>query len=200
MKVKISKFQNTGITEADFHFSLEHKLSSIKEQINLESDSFCSYELDRGKSSKDKLVFRNVNHLKMLHKYLISSYFYVALIAFPVLVVLHESSKDVDSDGNLTSNFIYILISLAFLFGTFKGLKVPYRIVIDHLTISEQNLFTRKVDVFFPKRILTTNVNEIDFVVISSEEQSLFIMENEQFEVIEFLKNYLKKFRFESHL
>lgn len=200
MIVKISIFHNIGITEGGYRYSLEHRLNSIKKGKTLDSDELGNYKLDKTKSSKNKLVFKNVNHLKMLHKYLKSSYFYVALIAFPILIIFHENSKGIDSDGNVTSNFMFIIISLGILFLVFKGLKVPYKIVIDHLTIYEQNLFTRKINVLFSERILTTNVNERDFVNISSEEQSLFIMENEQFEVIELLKNHFRKFSFENHL
>jgi len=191
-------------------------IADIVLELYKQEESYLPYILNKTKSKNGKLVFDNVNHKKMLHKYLVFEHLYIVLILALIGIGHLLVSLITGSQSAMSSYLMSSLFSVGGFYLIFKLLsksEVPYRLVIDGLTIYELNHIGKRIRVFKPS-IIESSDSEIycnDFIFLCGEKRgkkknflgvpdkylnSLIIMEGTDFEIRELLRKFFNDFSF----
>jgi hypothetical protein len=170
-------------------------------KVYKEKGNYISYTLIESKSTDRKLVLKNDNHRKLLHKDLIFEHFYIVLV-LTLSLSIYQLVK-----GNYIMPLLLLMGGALLMLKLLRESDVPYKLIFEGLTIYELNHVGKRIVEFNPSIIESSDSNEYenDFIFLatveySRERKSLIIMEGFSFEVRDLFNKFYQRFNFKNSI
>lgn len=187
MKISISRIEEIN---EDYK-----PVDELVDRVVKAKKDFVKYELLGEKTIQNKLVFRNLNHRKMLHKHLMFEHFYVILLVLLVVFFLSFFSNSIVMISLAVIGLLYIPYKLIAMSET------PNHLIFEGLNIYEVNCLGKRIKELCSTDVGTTKNSTAELLHITSPKRKmekmkiLVIKENDnEFESLEFFFKHFNKF------